>query len=549
MKSFYLYIFAAIVFFAAILLTDAIFWADTSDYVDSAIAFQEGGNYNFWEFGHLFWRPLGWVVWSQLFQSGYIGNWRMEMNSTFQWLNYIAGFVSTLALVAILRKFTLSFLIVGITTLCFIFSHAFLNFTQTGTSYVTALMFYMLGLLFSLRSQKGQDIAFSILSGANLAISICMWMPFLWVVPAAIAAPFAISRVERKGLISSGWKVASFSIVVILTYLIVLLILQIYSLSELRAWISAASHGNETRGFLRMVFGLSRSFVYMGNDGILIKRFLISDPLNPVAFGALVTGALWKFVLFYCLAGALLFSLVRTADGRRLTAILFLAGLPMLGFAILFDGGAVERYLPLFALAFIGLAVALQSQTIKIVRYGMLTILAVFAFVNLNAFSFWHIAEKQESYVFRIAELVVKADPDDTIFLVNWTDDLINFNRSFPFNEINSRSKLRFNAVVTPGAIQTKQWREEFAARSFKAWRNGKNVWLSSRAFSEKPEADWNWAEGDDKNVSWKEFPQFFGSLERGESVGDKNGFTLIFKSEANKSFLQKYKDKFGKDL
>ncbi|MEJ7699139.1 MAG: hypothetical protein WKF71_05775 [Pyrinomonadaceae bacterium] len=64
MKSFYLYILSAIVFLAAIVLTDATFWADIVDYVDSVIAFRQGGNYKFGDFGHLFWRPLGWFIWS-----------------------------------------------------------------------------------------------------------------------------------------------------------------------------------------------------------------------------------------------------------------------------------------------------------------------------------------------------------------------------------------------------------------------------------------------------------------------------------------------------
>ncbi|MEJ7699140.1 MAG: hypothetical protein WKF71_05780 [Pyrinomonadaceae bacterium] len=62
---------------------------------------------------------------------------------------------------------------------------------------------------------------------------------------------------------------------------------------------------------------------------------------------------------------------------------------------------------------------------------------------------------------------------------------------------------------------------------------------------AEKPKAGWNWAEGDDKNVGWREFPEFFSKLETGEILGDENGFVLILPSEANKKLLQEYKDKF----
>ena len=104
MKSFYPYIFGAAVFLLAVLLTDAVFWADTADYVDSVVAFQRGQNYNFWEFGHLFWRPAGWLAWSQLIQPSETAFWRGEINLTFQWLSYIAGFGATLTLAAILKN-------------------------------------------------------------------------------------------------------------------------------------------------------------------------------------------------------------------------------------------------------------------------------------------------------------------------------------------------------------------------------------------------------------------------------------------------------------
>ena len=50
------------VYVLATWLTDAAFMGDTEDYVDSAVAFRNGVDYRFWEFGHLFWRPLGWLL-------------------------------------------------------------------------------------------------------------------------------------------------------------------------------------------------------------------------------------------------------------------------------------------------------------------------------------------------------------------------------------------------------------------------------------------------------------------------------------------------------
>jgi hypothetical protein len=350
-------------------------------------------------------------------------------------------------------------------------------------------------------------------------------------------------------LSAAAIQIAAFSLTTALSYGIVLTILQIDTLSELKVWIAAASHGNETRGVLRMIFGVARSFVNMGSDGVLFKRFLLSDPYNPVSIAMLVSASLWKVAAFYALATAVLFLLWKNVANRKFLIPLFVAALPIVVFATLFDGAAVERYLPFFPFAFIGLAPALETIEYKFLRSLIILILAVFALVNINALSVWTAAEQQKKIVSRIELLEAKAAPEDTIFLVNWTDELMNFNRSYPFHSVNLRGKLKFGAIVTPGSTQTTQWREDFAWQSFVVWENGKNVWLSRRAFSEKPQADWNWTEGDDKNVGWREFPEFFGKLETGEKLGDENGFVLILQTDANKKMLSEYKDKLTEKI
>ena len=42
--------------------TGAFFMADTVDYVQAAVLRDQGINYVFWDFRHLFWRPLGWLL-------------------------------------------------------------------------------------------------------------------------------------------------------------------------------------------------------------------------------------------------------------------------------------------------------------------------------------------------------------------------------------------------------------------------------------------------------------------------------------------------------
>jgi len=53
-----------------------------------------------------------------------------------------------------------------------------------------------------------------------------------------------------------------------------------------------------------------------------------------------------------------------------------------------------------------------------------------------------------------------------------------------------------------------------------------------------RPNPGWVWAEGDDRNVSWTDFPKFFSQVELGRSIGDQDGFILLRRSQENESFL-----------
>ena len=48
-----------------------------------------------------------------------------------------------------------------------------------------------------------------------------------------------------------------------------------------------------------LIFGFARSFINMGDDGILFKRFLLHDPYNPVSLFDLLRLSLFKYLLFY----------------------------------------------------------------------------------------------------------------------------------------------------------------------------------------------------------------------------------------------------------
>src|SRR5712691_4690329 len=56
------YGFPVLVYVVATLATGANWLGDTVDYVESIVQFSHGVNHWMWDFAHLLWRPLGWVL-------------------------------------------------------------------------------------------------------------------------------------------------------------------------------------------------------------------------------------------------------------------------------------------------------------------------------------------------------------------------------------------------------------------------------------------------------------------------------------------------------
>lgn len=538
------YFLAAVLFVVAIVVTEPIFWADSADYVDSIVAFQHNNYYQFVEFGHLLWRPVGWLVWQGFFSGDDPAMWRVEIFRALRSINILAGFGSTLLLLAIFRQIKIGPLYAIICCIAFVSTHAFLNFSQTGSPYVAGLFFYLAGLYFALTGGDTKRTSYALYSGVCLGVALCFWIAFLWVVPAALLAPVIIFQKDRLSLRLFFWRGLAFAAAVGIFYLGALISIGIGTFSEFQAWVAMAAHGNETRGVLRAIFGMARSFIYLGNDGIQFKRYLLNDPYNPVSIFSLINGTLLKFAVFYSLAGVVLIVGIQR-DLRKWLVFLLVSAAPLLLFAMFYDGGAVERYLPLFPAAFIFLAIALDNISTRSLRWLLVAAIVTFAVLNLGGLSRWESAAREAITASRMDVLLTRLKPNDRTFLVNWTDDLVNFARSFPFNPVNANADLKFRVVVTQGSSHSVTWREEFSKRALMTWDEGGNVWLSARAFSERPELEWNWAEGDDKNVMWQDFPAFFSRVEVGERLGGGDGFVLVPASEVNRRMFTAYAAKY----
>jgi hypothetical protein len=541
---------ALTVYLVAALSTGAFFMADTADYVDSIVARERGFDYEFWDFGHLLWRPGGWLAFRALRPLAALAvgpDARAEVTWTLIALSWVAGAACVLLMHSLaLRLSGRSARVAAVTTLAFVFAQGFLNYVHAGCAYVPGLAFLLLSLRLALGGEEsgGRGWPRAVWVGLAAALAVCTWLPYVLAVPGVLSAPLFVRGAERREWMTSLRAGLVFGAATGAAYAAVCARLGIFTVAQLSAWIAASSHGNDVKGLTRAVFGLARSFVNMGNDGTLFKRYLLHDPFNPVSLWALLSLSLWKLALFYLFLAALAVSALRDEESRRVLGVALYGSIPVFAFAVLFDGGAVERYLPLYPFVFLALAACLRSRRAHTaLKCLALLFVAVSFLTNVSAMSARSLSRKQAEAAARIAGVQPRLAPHSLVYAANWQDDIVNFSRSFPFHSLNRGGQLHVDALVTPGTTQAGTWREDFAARSLAAWREGGDVWVSNRVLSARPRADWNWVEGDDPRVSWPDFADFFSRLESDESVGGEDGFMRLARTDPNETFLRSLGD------
>ena len=249
--------------------------------------------------------------------------------------------------------------------------------------------------------------------------------------------------------------------------------------------------------------------------------------------------SLWKLLAFYLFLASLLLGLVTSLNGRRLLVLFLLNVLPVIAFAIYWQGGDPERYLPLYPLLFIALAWVLDTNEVRsLFKYPL--VLFVLAMVATNGFmmSKPRLNRQQQLAASRINELSATVKPNSWIFTANWQDDLVNFSRSFPLNPLNRNPNFRIGAWVSPGEPEVPRWREDFSKRVQSVWSNGGDVWISRRLLADRPRSEWNWVEGDDKRISWTDMHDYASHLSLGQTAGGDDGFVLLVDNAQNREML-----------
>jgi hypothetical protein len=510
-----------------------------------------------WEFGHLIWRPLGWV----LLKSGIAPpasrtDWNAALSVlwAFTWVNLIAGLLTVVLWHSLALSMVSSRPIAFLVAIGFACANAFLTFSQSGSSYVPGLLFLTFAMWLTKRSvdRSRLGVRTGCFVGLSLATATAFWFPYILAAPATVilglvwAAPSSGVRSCSKGrrlafLITSG---VVFVLSLSTVYALAMGASGLQSASDVQRWVMASSHGwDQDLKVARMATGLPRSFFHMGKDGIFWKRFLKKDPYAPVSIPFLIFHAsLWKMIVFYGFLVTLPLALLRTRHGYQALLVCLAVGIPLVVFAVwIFEPGSRERYFPAYPFLVFAVCAALSTggKSSKMIKGVTLLFLVSMMITNTYSMSSATLRAKYGPTVERIAGIKSRSGPLDLVAVVSHEDDMYTFTRTFPFHPINRQSGLNAVHVVEIATVRVLSWRQDFSVRVLQTWDNGGDVWITKRFLAKQPESHWNWTEGDDPRISWSDFPAFFEALEVAEEVGGADGFVRLERSSQNRSTFE----------
>lgn len=525
-----LYGLGLFVYSIALWQTNAHFMGDTIWYADNIAQ-----GYTLWDAGHLFWRPLGALAASIGLLLG-VAETQTSIVVSLIAINLLAGLVAVTALLGWIRRICDNVWVAGAVTLAFIFSQGFLNYTQTGSSYGAGLALLILGLYLLARASTGSGSGgwAALLAGVSFAAAMCLWLPYVVAVPAALLSPlllFGNDRRRQRIVLLAGAACAALTLT---AYLAVAWYLGITSVGGFVRWILAASRGSTTGGWSRMALGFARSFVNIERDGILFKRFLLHDPYNPVTIWDLLRLSAYKIGLFYVCLALLLLTLLRSAGGRRVAALLALSGIPALALAVRWQGGDMERYLALYPALLGAFAYALDKARANRALCALAALLLVIEVAaNGQAMATSRLDQLQTRAVSWVAPVLETMRPGSLLVTLNQQDEVWSFNHSFPLHPLNQRYG-EFSYSLSGHS----DWQQKLAARVEPVWAAGGEVWLSQRLLAEQPQPDWAWVESKTQAVQWHEMRDLFSQLEQQRKIGGVNGFVLLAASPHNRQLL-----------
>jgi hypothetical protein len=540
------YLIVVILFVFLAVFTRSPVQNDTFFYVDDIDSSIQCPNWRdcpqIWDVAHLLWRPIGHVFLLPLIPIVRPFVNVSDSTSILLFLKTLSGSAILLGacfLYAILAEHTTNALVSLFVTAGFMCACANLYALHSGTSYSAGLGCLMTAIWCAGRRDQSDDMRFAAMAGVFGALSVTFWLPYIVALPALLCWLLLNRQVRR--LEAAGIMIFFAALVSGFLFSLGAHFYGVGSIRDLFRWVANSGHGTkQTHNLVRSLFGLPRSFLDFGQFGFRMKQFLLKDPYAKVRLTELFGEAIWKMLLFYFTLFGLLF-LYRDAKGRKAIVVLATALVANMVLAVAFEGGSPERYLPLYPFLFIAAAYCLSIQGIpRAARNCVILLLLVMIVGNLPPSSIWNIRAEQKKLAARITSLP-SIPPQSVLFLVG--DDPVSHLRQITaIDELDRLPSLQISGVFVP-LMNSATWRHDFAVKVLSTWRDGGSTLVTMRVWSEEPKRQWNWAEGDDPNIRWRDVVRFFGPLDHVPAATTEDGFAFLTHSTTNEVVLKSYAD------
>jgi hypothetical protein len=320
--------------------TDAQFQGDSIDYIDSVEAWLRGSTYEFWEFGHLLWRPLGAGLarpLAPLLELAGVADTRSQIAWVLLGVSWIAGLAAALALYALVAR-PFGAVAATLVSAGFVVSQGVLNFSQSGTSYVPGLA-CCTGALALLRTgdREAEVASRGVTAGILLAGAFGFWAPYVLAFPGILLAGL-VGRGDLRPRNFSLTVIAALTVAAVSIALVgtATTALRLSSTAEMLEWITGSSHGisnvggRQPGGFRTGSLSYQHGQRWFGVQALPAgrrvspRRMAGTHGHRPVQAGRGIRGV--------CRAGGGLWSVPR---GRAMLTLLAVSAAPIVGFGIL----------------------------------------------------------------------------------------------------------------------------------------------------------------------------------------------------------------------
>jgi hypothetical protein len=548
------YAAVVILFATVIVFTGPQSYSDTNMYaaeIQNAAAVTDP---HLWDFGHLLWRPAGWLAHHATVRwlEPRIGSSYFVVFPPLIAINLIAGLACVVCAFLLAHNASGRLGVAFALSAGLLASNAFLNMTQTGTAYVPGLALQLAGMAVIVSAVRSHRLGWGAawLAGALLAASCALWVAYVLALPAAALTALVWERDSlslrsgegRQRLVFVARLTAATFVIGAIVFALGAAVVGIGSIAEARAWLSDAGHGYaQTRNWMRIGAGIPRALLDLGNDGMTIKRYLFGDPYARTSLVDVVQAGLWKIALVHAALGLALWGLATSARGRGLLLPLGASSAAVLTFALAYEAGSAERYLPLYPILI--LAAAFLCRDFSWRRPACAALAAIFVAmlgVNLPSFALATARQQFEGDIRRIETASQALRPASRVVLLSFRDGIHDFYHRFPFHPLALQGQLPVYYLTDPMEGRADLWPRRVAKAILRSWENGGDVWVSRRLFADSPLAEWGWVEKDHPDLIWREVADFFQGLHSGNSIGGADGFVLLLADEHNSTQLAK---------